>query len=206
VAFDDAMKQGVANRQSPLTSRGVKQRDITAEYLFKNFGSFDAVFASTYERTREIPRALGVTSQIHSHLDERSMGVWHIHPRDVLAEQIPEELERLLALGSQPHDYYHYKAPEGESCPDVEQRLHQFLDDQKTFRGIDTLLISGHGIAGLCLRKALLGGTVEDWHSWDRLKNASVTVYERRDDAFECVLYNHVPWDGLIDDGEGKEA
>ena len=203
IAHDDALRNGIENRRSPLTQLGIQQRDITSEYLKVHFDKFDAVFASTYERTHEIPIAAGLDDSlvIHPLLDERSMGIWHRVPRAKVLSSFPEEEKKLKEMG-----YYHYSAPEGESCLDVGSRQAQFLSNRRLFLGLKTMLISGHGIAGLCFRQTLLRATVEEWHKWDRLKNASVTVYEKHGKSFKCVLYNHVPWEGLLDDGGGSEA
>lgn len=201
---DAALRQGIQNRLSPLTPRGEQQRDITAAYLRETFRSFDAVFTSTYTRTHTIPIAMGVGQSAipESLLDERSMGIWHAMPRSVVEAKYPAEVGKLAAT-----NYYDFKALDGESCPDVEVRQEKFLSDQKRFLGCESILISGHGIAGLCLRKVLLGSTVDDWHSWQRLRNASVTVYERVNGTFRCTLENFVPWKGILPErDEGREA
>jgi hypothetical protein len=75
------------------------------------------------------------------------------------------------------------------------------------------MLISSHGISGLCFRKVLLEASVADWHAWhqsreDRLGNASVTVYKRLPDGkYEIVFYNLLPWkEHLEEESEGAEA
>lgn len=196
-----AIEQGIENKYSPLTLVGEAQRDITAAYLREQFAPFDAVFSSTFTRTHTIPEAAGFQATPHSLLDERSMGIWHRLPKKEVEVLHPEIVGRLKKIG-----YYHFQPLEGESCIHVEARLCQFLQDESHFKGFKTMLISGHGTAGLCFRKVLLDGTVKDWHSWDRLRNASVTVYEKIDGEFVCTLYNHVPWEGLVEAEQGTEA
>ncbi len=191
-----ALQSGIENRKSPLTIVGELQRDITADYLRREFSSIDSAICSTYTRTHAIPVAAGFESILseNSLLDERSMGVWHTHlPADVL-KMHPGEDERLKAVG-----YYAYEAPLGESCVGVERRLSEFVSSGVLDAAGDTVYISGHGISGLCLRRVLTGGSLEDWHSWSRLKNASVTVYEQNEGGYVCTSYNVVPWEGLID-------
>lgn len=201
---DAALTQGIENRLSPLTPRGKLQRDITAKYLLDTFGSFDALFASTMTRTHAIPAAMGLSSSMLTEplLDERSMGIWHAMPRAVIEKKLPGEIGKLEVAG-----YYYFKALRGESCPEVEVRQREFLSDQKRFSGCESILISGHGISGLCFRKVLFESTVADWHSWERFKNASVTVYEKRGDTFICSLDNFVPWKGILQESsQGAEA
>jgi broad specificity phosphatase PhoE len=201
VAHEEAMEQGIANKYSPLTAAGEQQCDITAQYLREHLPWFDAVFTSTFTRTQTIPARAKFAMTTNSLLDERSMGVWHTHTKTAVLERYPDEEKRLKEVG-----YYHYKAPEGESCVDVEERILTFLQHKPRFKGLDTVLISGHGITGLCLRRILFGDSVEDWQSYERLKNASVTVYERKGDGFNIALYNHAPWEGLIEAKAGSEA
>lgn len=207
VSNDDALRKGIANRQSPLTPLGMLQRDITAEYLLMAFGAFDAVFTSTYERTKTIPVAAGFgkSAIATASIDERNMGVWHLYPRSTVLELHPGEEQRLKAVG-----YYAYEAPGGETCMNVEDRIRQLMASDCMRQSLDTVYLSAHGISGLCLRRVLTGATLEDWHAWDRLKNGAVCVYERDVDAYTCTLYNYIPWEGKIDpkllDHESREA
>lgn len=199
VAHEAALKRGIENRKSPLTVLGEMQCTITAEYLRKTYGDFDAVFCSTYSRTRALPVAACVHASMTESplLDERSMGVWHTTLKAKVLEMYPAEEDRLNEIG-----YYEYEAPEGESCIGVENRLASFIESDLFRNAGEVVYISGHGISGLCLRRILTRATVADWHAWrngQNLRNASVTVYERTGDTYECTSYNHVPWLGKID-------
>ncbi len=193
---DAALRERIHNRHSPLTRVGKMQRDFTAEYIRREFPNIDVAFCSSYRRTRTIPRAAGLGHILRedARLDERNMGVWHQHPREVVLEQHPGEDLKIKSVG-----YYHYQAPRGETCERVEDKLLKFLNADWTKLKPKVAYISGHGISGLCLKRILLGGTVEDWHAYERLKNASVSVYERYGDGYKCVLYNHAPWEEHID-------
>lgn len=196
VEHQNALQQGIANRDSPLTYAGELQSEITAKYISKEFPEIDSVFCSTYSRTRAIPNSSGYASSLIQDplLDERNMGIWHNYLREDVLKMYPSEEERLRSVG-----YYAYSAPEGESCSDVEHRLIKFLTSDILNSSDSTVYISGHGISGLCLRRLLTGASLDDWHEWTRLKNASVTVYERRNKFYTCSMYNFVPWEGLID-------
>lgn len=196
VDHEGAIQSGIPNRESPLTAAGILQRDITAEYLRREFPSLDAVFCSSYSRTHTIPVAAGFQStMIESQLlDERNMGVWHTHVRADVLQMHPGEEDRLKDVG-----YYAYEAPGGESCIGVERRLSELLASG-TLGGPDaTVYLSAHGISGLCLRRLLTGASLDEWHEWERLKNASVSVYERAGSEYVCTSYNVVPWEGMID-------
>ncbi len=201
VMSQTALKMGIPNKESPLTEAGEQQRDITAQYLKDQF-KFDAVYASEYSRTHAIPLAMGegFEPQIYSHLNERDMGIWHTMPNSAIEEQYPEEVEKKKST-----NYYDLHPLNGESCPMVEHRQIEWLSNESIHQGTDCVLISGHGISGLCLRRLLTGESVKAWHWWrkkatrQRLRYASVTVYERHGAVYKCILYNHIPWKGLID-------
>lgn len=202
--YSAAIAEGVTNRASPLTVLGKIQADITAQYLLDEFGTFDLVVASDFDRTHAIPRRLGQLFIIDHRIGER----WHgeLHERgSVFFKDYPHEVVKYRS------DYYLYKAPGGESCPDVETRLAAFLADESLLAGNETVLLSGHGMSGLCLRKLLMEATINDWQRWfkskdDELKNASVTVYQRHGDYYDLIQYNHIPWEGKLEAVAGVAA
>ena len=196
IDHNGALREGIPNRNSPLTVAGELQTQITAAYLQREFPDIDAVFCSTYLRTRALPISAGFERILseNSLLDERSMGVWHKYVREYVLQRYPGEEGRIKAVG-----YYAYEAPEGESCLGVERRLTEMLTSNVLGDSNSTIYISGHGISGLCLRRLLTGASLDDWYSWDRLKNASVSVYERKGEVYTCSRYNVVPWEGKID-------
>lgn len=198
---DDALRRGIPNRESILTMAGELQRDITAAYLRREFPDIDKVFCSTYLRTHTIPAAAGLEHKMVATplLDERNMGVWHTHLSSDVLKMHPGEDARYRTTS-----YYHYEAPNGESCVKVEDRLTELLMSDVLGDPDSTVYISAHGISGLCLRRLVTRSSVEDWHFWlkakeERLSNASVSVFERQGDAYVCTKYNHVPWEGMID-------
>jgi broad specificity phosphatase PhoE len=199
VDYDGAIKT-IANRDSPLTALGEQQKVITAEYLREEFGHFDRVFSSGYLRTHAIPASAEYPFVVEELLNERDQGLMHkLGPKEFFSTY-PAEQAKLNK------SYYHYQAPAGETCPDVEMRLLAFFSHESRFRGLNLALISGHGITGRCARKVLTNASEEDWHAYGGLANGSVTVYQKTGDWFECTLYNHIPWRGLLDDGRGVEA
>ncbi len=199
VDYDEAIKT-IPNRYSPLTELGEAQAEVTVSYLKETFGTFDQVFSSGYLRTHAIPQRAAYSFVANELLNERDQGLMHqIGPGEFFTT-FPEEQVKIN------DSYYHYRAPDGENCLDVEARITKFLLEEQRFLGCSSVFISGHGIGGRCFRKILTGATEADWHSWDALANCSITVYQKISGRFECVSYNHIPWKGQLDDGRGTEA
>jgi len=196
VDHQNALREGIENRNSPLTPVGELQRDITASYLQREFPDIAVALCSTFSRTHAIPHAAGYQSILRETplLDERSMGVWHTTLREDVLARYPGEEDRIKEVG-----YYAYQAPEGESCASVEHRLTELLNSEMLGDLNTVAYISGHGISGLCLRRLLTGASLEDWHSWKTPRNASVSVFDRDGDGYLCTMYDSVPWEGMID-------
>ncbi len=195
ISLENALAKGISNKLSPLVvPLGELQRDITAEYLRKHFGTFDAVFCSEYVRTHEIPIACGHREKIvvSTHLNERSMGVWHEFVRAEVLRLHPGEDARYRAS-----DYYEYLAPGGETCTHVRVRLRKFIDTELPGSG-ETVYLSGHGMSGICIKPELTG-TQSSLDDIERLANASVSVFELDGDRYHCTQWNVVPWHGKID-------
>lgn len=207
VAFKEALRAGISNKDSPLTVElGSLQLNVIAEVLnTERFGPFDGAFSSTFLRAIATPVKMGLAHRlvVSSDLNERSMGVWHEFPPEEVLEKYPDE-KSPYDMDWSVEDYYHYCPRGGESCADVEARLMRFFGNAAAFEGARNILISGHGISGLCQRKLLTGASIGTWKQWSkgelggRLKNASITLYERRGQFYETTLYNYAPWEGKV--------
>ena len=202
VDYDGALAQGISNMNSPLTVKGKKQAQVTALYLQNTFDSFDRVFASPFLRTQSIPSVAGYDFLIDKRIGER----WHgqLHERGAAFFRDYPDQKKLYE-----DDYYGYCAPDGESCSDVESRLNDFLNDMKSLCDCERVLISGHGISGLLLRKILTNASRDSWYDWyqnNRLRTASVTVYARVGPYYECTSYNFVPNESVFGKHLDSEA
>ncbi len=145
---------GKPNQKYELTQEGVKQ-GIKAGLLIKEFCEkqdqrISALFQSTYVRTQHtlecILRQLGqwappklkvTTSKL---LDEKIGGIFHTMTRNEIEKKHPIEIEKSCKEG-----YYLYKPPEGESCVDVEVRVHQFVKELLENSPPGVTLVSAHG-------------------------------------------------------------
>lgn len=211
VSLQKAIVEGISHKESPLTKVGEQQCDITANFLKKKF-TFDAVYCSEHLRTRAIPRAMFEVDFIpreYKELNECDDGIWHTTVHREVRALYPQEIPRYES-----DNPYGHKALHGESCKTVDDRLVHFLSLRNEHVQNKCVLISGHGISGLCLRRLLLGKSVDEWNAWykrgSRFKNASVTVFVREGVFYQYNLYNnYAPWEAkryqlLFQDANGS--
>jgi broad specificity phosphatase PhoE len=118
----------VRDMDIPLTKKGVYQAKETGKYLAKK-ERFDICFCSPYKRT--LQTAQNITDQfdydINIYLDnrlrEKEFGKLHGLSKEQIKEKYPEEYHDRERDGK-----YWYRLPRGENYPDVEARIHNFLD------------------------------------------------------------------------------
>ncbi len=169
----------IPNHAFPLSPYGVEQAEKTGAYLRARFGAFDTYFASYYTRARETLRYIypSITPRLDARLAEAQRGYWN----NVTAEQVstlfPHEEIRKKQEG-----LYHYRPLGGENWPDVELRIHSFLDMlRRDFVG-QRILVVTHGNWLLLLQKILHDTSPEDvverYKKESVVPNAAVLVYE----------------------------
>ena len=189
------------NHAYPLTPLGRKQAEITGQYL-KSLASmrFDAFFHSTFVRTKEtleiVLRTLGreTVPTCDSRLDEKWDGIFHELSKAELQIRYPEQIRLRKRAG-----YYHFRAPGGESCPDVELRIRSFLQEYRT-SDCEQALVVGHGRWILLAQKIIQKLSVEQFlESKEReaCQNCSVTTFSLSNDS-EMVLEAVTPWKGKL--------
>lgn len=180
-----------------LTKQGEKQAVITGDYLRKHFGDFDAKFSSYYKRTKQTIEIMYPEARFieDARLAERQSGIWHSMIEAQAAERFPEESIRKKREG-----YYHYRPFGGENWPDVELRIHSFLDMlRRDYSGKRVLCVT-HGHWLVLLQKILHNFSIEkalEDYSKGTFENASVTFYERDEKNPNKILLretNIVPW------------
>ncbi|KAF2077710.1 hypothetical protein CYY_000957 [Polysphondylium violaceum] len=142
-ALDQGQEMSVRDADIQLTEIGVWQAIQCGKYLAQT-GKFDIVFASPYLRTRET--ALHILSQfdykpklwIESTLREREFGIVHGLTEAIIKERYPNEYMVRNRDGK-----YYYRPSNGESCMDVELRVHSFLEKvSRRYAGKSILIIT----------------------------------------------------------------
>ncbi len=195
ISPDDVSFESKANHRFSLTELGVKQCKSTGEYLRSTFGGFDAYFHSSFSRTKEslgffYPDAAGIEDP---RLDEWWRGIWHSLSAENIERHYPAEKAVMEREGR-----YHYRAPGGESCPDVELRIRSFIATLRADWSYRNVFISGHGNWIILFDKIMRGLSVDEAMGRCKrhvVKNASVTAYRFQwgDTAPKLTMEHVVP-------------
>jgi len=193
----------VATHAYNLTPRGEEQARITGEYLKARFGTFDTYYVSYYVRSRRTMQIMFPDARIFEdpRLAEAQRGIYHTMTHAEIAVAYPGELERKAREG-----LYHYRAPGGENWPDVELRIHSFLDTLRRDCKNEDVVIVAHGQWELECQRLIhhfpIKEAVRRYEEGEIFENASVTIYQGQEikGCSRLVLTdeNIVPWAGKI--------
>lgn len=126
-----------------LTDLGIWQAEQTGLMLSKE-EHFDICFSSPYVRTLQtaenIVKCLGYNLQTYkdNRLREKEFGRMHGYTIEEIKEKYPEEFHDRKRDGK-----YWYRPPGGENYPDVEDRIHSFLDKlHRDYKGKNVLIVT----------------------------------------------------------------
>lgn len=126
-----------------LTETGIWQAEQTGLYLAQ-YEPFDICFSSPYRRTLQtsegIIRNLEYELRLFkdNRLGEKEFGRLHGFKTEEIRELYPEEFEDRERDGK-----YWYRLPRGENYPDVEARVHSFLDKlARDYSGRNILVVT----------------------------------------------------------------
>jgi broad specificity phosphatase PhoE len=135
-----------------LTGIGVWQAEETGKYLSKT-PKFDICFSSPYMRTLQtaggIISKIGYNLQVYkdNRLREKEFGRLHALTTDQIKEKYPDEYFDRKRDGK-----YWYRLLGGENYPDVEMRIHSFLDKLVRDYGGKKVLVVTHHVPCLLFR------------------------------------------------------
>lgn len=199
---DERAQMSKANFRFSLTERGRRQAVFSGEYIKKVFGGFDVYFRSYYERVRETFDVMfpSVKAIEDARLAEGQRGIWHTMTAEKIAAIFPEEVVRREREG-----FYHYRPIGGENWPDIELRIHSFVEMLRQDYNGKHVLVVAHGQWLILLQKIIERTTMEDAlaaYNADAYDNASITVYKSEDKNGEFRLHlkslNILPWQSLL--------
>lgn len=217
---DERAALNIPNHEYPLTNLGIRQAQIVGEYLADRFGlnAFSHVYDSDFLRSQQtldlILQRVGNSSlrRRDSRLNEKWDGIFHDLTKEEVQARYPDQLRLRKRTG-----YYLYRAPGGESCPDVEVRIRSFNQDVlATAQNPNCcVLVVGHGRWHLIFQKVLRNWTVGEFlrrKKEEKQYNCMVAVYEGA--ALLDTPPNHegvepecsVPWRGVLPEALTEHA
>ena len=206
-SIDERAEFEVATHAYPLTAKGREQARITGEFLHANYPSFDAYYASYYERSKETLRIMCPSAKIYEdpRLAEGQRGFYHSLTQEEVAKRYPDELRRKEREG-----LYHYRPYGGENWPDIELRIHSFLGTLARDYENEDVLICGHGQWLILFQRLIERFSIEEAlarYKKHVVPNASITVYQKSEEwnskhaKFPKLVYKEgpiTPWEGKI--------
>lgn len=183
--------QGVLD--TPLTSRGELQVAATAAHLatLHRHDAVDVLYASSLLRARRtadaISQVIGLSVQVDHALREFDLGDWEGRTYVDL-----EDTENL----SNRWDADPYFAPPGGESPYIfQRRIVTAFESLASAHPYQTVLVVTHGAVICNLLGIWIGSGPDDWRRW-KVSNCSITILERREQAWRPLLFNdtsHLP-------------
>ncbi len=173
-----------------LTEEGILQAKQTGSYLAKN-ERFDICFSSPYLRAlntaQEIISTLDYQLRIFkdNRLREKEFGRLHGFTTEEIKEKYPEEF-----LDRERDGKYWYRLPRGENYPDVEGRVHSFLEKLARDFGGKSVLAVTHQVPYKMFRAL-----------FEHLDESDVLALE---DAPNCAIQKYVIDTSRVQEGRMK--
>lgn len=215
--------EGVRDQDTPLTAEGTAQAEATGKNILDRYISqalltvHDTVsinisdivmFVSPYLRTRQtaarICHSMGFTPKIviEERLREIEFGILDGLTSEGVKVKYPEEVARKAKEGK-----YWYRAPGGESRPDVRLRCHSFLDTLTRDYTDKTVFVICHSVVVLALRSLLERWTEDEYIQVDKendVLNCGITRYSRNDKTGRLILqeYNTIAYETGVANGQ----
>ena len=180
---------------SPLTERGVRQAEALGTRLKSEGVTFDRVYSSsmirTVQTTEAMLGAMGEGDRSFPRVDaliEQQMPGWRgVRADDVMTAEMVAYI-RTKGL--------HFVPPEGESFRMVERRVAGWLEDELLYNDelvsspqSLTVAITGHGAAGRCLFRYIMG--FDDSLIWRMvIDNCSISRFVFDREGWKVVCLN----------------
>lgn len=182
-----------------LTSIGILQAEEIGKY-FSEYEPFDICFSSPYKRTLQTTEAIiskiGYPLRIFTdnRLREKEFGRLNGYKTEEIKEIYPEEFEDRERDGK-----YYYRLPRGENYPDVEARIHSFLDKLARDYGGKNVLVVTHQVPYKMFRalfdhldeKGVLA--LEDTPNCG-IQEYEIDISEVEEGRLKLIKFNHVAY------------
>lgn len=161
-----------------LTPKGREQAETTGRYLRKKFGHFDAYYTSFCRRTKETMEIMFPEAKIveDARVAEAQRGIWHAMSDLEIDSNFPHERKRRDKEG-----LYYYRPFGGENWPDLEIRIHNFIESLFRLHRGQRILLCVHGHWHIAFERIIQNLSTEETirrYREDVAPNGSITVYK----------------------------
>ncbi len=177
---------GGRSNHSPLTPKGCQQ-SFALGLHFKNEGiSFDHCIVSPALRTldsfRLTTQAMGLEIEpiIDDRIQELRQGDWEGKPREEIYPYVQQQIKELG---------WNFKAPNGESQYEVEQRMIAFANNCHLMYPDKILGVFTHGMAIKCLLRSIEDWPPETTYKRD-LDNTAISIIQYHGDRWHSRCIN----------------
>ncbi len=183
----NAKEIGAGQINYPLTELGRKQAALTAEYLAEH-EQIDRIYSSDLDRAYEtalpLAQRLGLSITKVPALREFDTGIWAGLPFSVRRERFPEEVARMKS------DFSHMQFPEGESVPEVYDRVVSCICRIAEENPDRCVLIATHAGAVRVFQAFAEGYSREEAGKASSGENASLHIYQWDGKRASVLVHN----------------
>ena len=182
-------KPTTGNHNTPMTSEGMRQAEVTGLHLPKLIGLPDVVLVSPYDRTlatlegltKSWPDLADVETLQYDELREKEHGISEKYGDWRLALTMNPDLDELYDLQGP----YWFRYPAGENVSDVRTRMRTVMNTvTREYHDQDVLFVTHH-LSILALRAHLERLEAEEFihlDDYDKPVNCGVTIYRGHPD------------------------
>ena len=171
-------QKGIRDADIKLTEKGIWQAKETGK-LLRKFELIDFCFCSPYIRT--LQTAENIVSELNkkveilkdNRLREKEFGRLHGFTKNEIKEKYPEEFFDREREGK-----YWYRLPRGENYPDVEARIHSFLDKLHRDCNGKTVLVVTHHVPCLMFRALFEHLGEKEVLELGNISNCGIEIFE----------------------------
>lgn len=178
LSSEERTKLNISTKDYGLTEKGREQAHHAGEYLRKRYGKFDAYYTSFCHRTKETMRIMFPDAEIieDARVSEAQRGIFHSMSEEDIYTQFPHEKVRREKEG-----LYYYRPFGGENWPDLELRIHNFIESIFREHCGKQIVLCVHGHWHIAFQRIMHGFSTEETirrYKESVAPNGSITVYK----------------------------
>jgi broad specificity phosphatase PhoE len=178
LSSEERTKLDSSTKDYALTAKGRLQAMQAGAYLRATYPSIDAYYTSYCRRTKETMEIMFPHAKIveDARIGEAQRGIWHDMSEKDIDEHFPFERARRAKEG-----IYYYRPFGGENWPDLEIRIHSFIETLFRQHRDERIVLCVHGHWHIAFQRIMHNlsteETIDKYHN-DVAPNGSITVYK----------------------------